>query len=313
MTTHLSSTSSLPFTHREAGFEEQGNTSAFPDYDDYDDIFQGTNAVTLFLISIFYLTCALGLMGNGTVLWYLCFVIKKNPITTYVLNLAAADSAVLICLFCMTLLSLVEETSNSSAVLALCFFLAYSSSQYLLTAISIEKCLSVIFPIWYRCHRPECLSAIICVLLWIMPSLLLGLLVFINVDLKVSQSICIINFILCTPLVIMSTAVLFIRVFCSLHRRQRGRFYTVLLITLLVFLLFGTPLSIMLICIFFGYLNEMYMGISLIGACINSSVNPLIYFLIGRKKMHQSKETLRLIFRRVFSDNVGCRESGQSA
>uniref|UniRef100_G1K8B1 G-protein coupled receptors family 1 profile domain-containing protein n=1 Tax=Anolis carolinensis TaxID=28377 RepID=G1K8B1_ANOCA len=258
----------------------------------------GTNAVTLFLISIFYLTCALGLMGNGTVLWYLCFVIKKNPITTYVLNLAAADSAVLICLFCMTLLSLVEETSNSSAVLALCFFLAYSSSQYLLTAISIEKCLSVIFPIWYRCHRPECLSAIICVLLWIMPSLLLGLLVFINVDLKVSQSICIINFILCTPLVIMSTAVLFIRVFCSLHRRQRGRFYTVLLITLLVFLLFGTPLSIMLICIFFGYLNEI-------------SVNPLIYFLIGRKKMKRSRETFRLVLQSIFSDNIDCRVGGQ--
>uniref|UniRef100_G1KVL4 G-protein coupled receptors family 1 profile domain-containing protein n=1 Tax=Anolis carolinensis TaxID=28377 RepID=G1KVL4_ANOCA len=269
--------------------------------------------LTLFLISIFYLICALGLMGNGTVLWYLCFVIKKNPITTYVLNLAAADSAVLICLLCITLLSLLKETNNSIIVILHCFFLAYSISQYLLTAISIEKCLSVIFPIWYRCHRPECLSAIICVLLWIMPFLFLGLLVFINENFKVSQSICIINFILCTPLVIMSTAVLFIRVFCSLHRRERGRFYIVLLITLFVFLLFGTPLSIMFICISFGYLNYMYMVISLMGACINSSVNPLIYFLIGRKKMHQSKETLKLIFQRVFSDNVGCRESGQSA
>nr|XP_060627713.1 proto-oncogene Mas-like [Anolis sagrei ordinatus] len=312
--THLSTTSSLPFTHRVAGSEEQRNSSGFPD----DDLLQGPNAVILYLILILFLTtflttCALGLVGNGTVLWYLCFIIKKNPITTYVLNLAAADSAVLICLFCSYLFPFLKEENDSSLVVLICFFLAYSSSQYLLTAISIEKCLSVIFPIWYRCHRLECLSAIICALLWIMPCLFLGgILLFTDVNLKVSQSICIINFILCTPLVIISTAVLFMRVFCSLHRRQHGRFYTVLLITLLVYLLFRTPLSVMFIYTSFGYLNPIYMSISMMGACINSSVNPLIYFLIGRKKMHRSKETLKLVLQRVFSDNVDCKESGQS-
>lgn len=44
--------------------------------------------------------------------------------------------------------------------------LTYSTSLYLLTAVSDERCLSVLWPIWYQLHRPTYLSALMYALLW---------------------------------------------------------------------------------------------------------------------------------------------------
>ncbi|XP_009875152.1 PREDICTED: mas-related G-protein coupled receptor member D-like, partial [Apaloderma vittatum] len=48
---------------------------------------------------------------------------------------------------------------------SLCHFFDLSSLG-LLTAISVERCVSVLFPIWYRCRRPKHLSGIVSGLLW---------------------------------------------------------------------------------------------------------------------------------------------------
>ncbi|KAM6308979.1 mas-related G-protein coupled receptor member D-like [Aegotheles albertisi] len=74
--------------------------------------------------------CLCGLVGNGMVLWFLCFHMKRNPFTIYILNLIVTDFSLLLLM-------------------------------YLLTAMSLERCVSVLFPIWYRCHRPKHLSGIL--------------------------------------------------------------------------------------------------------------------------------------------------------
>ncbi|NXN13221.1 MAS protein, partial [Indicator maculatus] len=95
-----------------------------------------------------------GLVGNGLVVWFLGFHMKQNPFTTYILHLAVAD-------FSLTLLFFLLMSATLSftllclyiffpfykdfvfAVEFLCHFLDLTSLG-LLTAISVERCLSVL-------------------------------------------------------------------------------------------------------------------------------------------------------------------------
>ncbi|XP_008940576.1 PREDICTED: mas-related G-protein coupled receptor member X3-like, partial [Merops nubicus] len=40
-------------------------------------------------------------------------------------------------------------------IMIILFQFWYFASMYLLTAINVERCLSALFPLWYRCRRPK--------------------------------------------------------------------------------------------------------------------------------------------------------------
>ncbi|NXL11808.1 MAS protein, partial [Mesembrinibis cayennensis] len=97
-----------------------------------------------------------GLVGNGIVVWFLGFHTKQNPFTVYILNLAVADFSLLLLFFLLALafLSLTAMCSYLhhflsfyidfvSVVEFLCHFFDLSSLG-LLTAISVERCISVL-------------------------------------------------------------------------------------------------------------------------------------------------------------------------
>ncbi|XP_060134200.1 mas-related G-protein coupled receptor member H-like [Zootoca vivipara] len=266
----------------------------------------------LFIVTLIVSIC--GLVGNAIVICFLCFIMKKNPITTYVLNLAVADSCVLVTL-ALAISDSIWDVGGISTDLGFGLFIStHATSLYLLTAISVEKCLSVVFPIWYRCHRLEHLSEIVCALIWAMSILVFGIYhFFISAEYEDSHIMIwvvhMINSVFCPLLVVICTVILFIKVCCSLHRRQRGKFYTALLFALLFFLIFGVPLSVMITVQYFIVdFNPIMLFFGGVCAIINSSVNPFIYFLIGRKKTHRSREPLKVVLERVFSDKADCRE-----
>ncbi|NXG66932.1 MRGRD protein, partial [Hemiprocne comata] len=97
-----------------------------------------------------------GLVGNGIVMWFLGFHMKQNPFTIYALNLAVADFSQLLLFFLLTLATLtltaICSFSHSFvsyhkdfvfAVEFLCHFFDLGSLG-LLTAISMEQCISVL-------------------------------------------------------------------------------------------------------------------------------------------------------------------------
>ncbi|XP_009875751.1 PREDICTED: proto-oncogene Mas-like, partial [Apaloderma vittatum] len=130
-------------------------------------------AVLKFMESFCLISSACGMVGNGIVLWYLGFRIRRNHFTVYILNLAAADFGYLLCIAIETVQYLMQF--NVGVQFGLFLFLdlfMYGTGLYLLTAISIERCLSVLCPIWCRSHRPKCLSAVISGLLWSLSLLL---------------------------------------------------------------------------------------------------------------------------------------------
>uniref|UniRef100_A0A8V5G6D8 Uncharacterized protein n=1 Tax=Melopsittacus undulatus TaxID=13146 RepID=A0A8V5G6D8_MELUD len=224
--------------------------------------------------------CVFGMVGNGIVLWFLGFQMKRNPFTVYILNLAVADCCVLIVYFLVILgdinLAIICYGLDSFAP----FFFKYVgavpfmcqlfvlSSLGLLTAISTERSVSVIFPIWYRCHRPKHLSGIVSGVLWAISAI--------------------------------------VGIFYS--RRSLGKLYVAVVLNVIFFFAFGMPFSIKA---FHDLLYDGFLRVEKVTrvlALLNSSINPVIYFLVGSCQQHRFQGSIKVALRRVFEEKARSKE-----
>ncbi|XP_056348004.1 mas-related G-protein coupled receptor member H-like [Oenanthe melanoleuca] len=256
------------------------------------------------------LICLCGLGGNGAVL---CFL-QRNPKTLYILNLAFANFAFLHFALPSSLLYLLEDASCSIVVsltylrsLLLLSLFSYNLGLYLLTAISIDRCTSILCPLWHRCRRPQRLSWVVCALLW---ALSIAVIVTVT-SLCLSQehqhcqvsliSMYTLNLFLFTPAMLISSTILFIKVKCGSHERQPKRLDIVIFLLVLFFLLFALPLSLS------NFLQQLdYTVVSsqvvFLLTCIHSTINPFIYFLAGSCWSRCSVGSLRLSLQRLFEE-----------
>ncbi|NXM79146.1 MRGRD protein, partial [Serilophus lunatus] len=96
-----------------------------------------------------------GFVGNGVVLWFLGFQMKRNPFTVYILNLAAADFSLSLLFFLLNVAILILTTlctltqlgfalATFFSMLQFLCFLFYMSSLGVLTVLSLERCVSVL-------------------------------------------------------------------------------------------------------------------------------------------------------------------------
>nr|XP_004656839.1 mas-related G-protein coupled receptor member D [Jaculus jaculus] len=267
-------------------------------------------------------TCVCGLMGNGVVVWLLSFRVQRNPFCVYVLNLAVADLLFLLCMAFLLSLETGPLLLNSTSirtyeVVKRTKYFAYTTGLSLLTAISTQRCLSVLFPLWYKCHQPRHLSTVVCSVLW-------GLSLVMNftasffcvhfwhpsdsqcfqVDMVFSGLIMGIFM----PVMTLSSATLFIRVRRSglLRRRRARRLYLVILVSVFVFLTCSLPLGIYWFFLYWVDLPQavkvLYFGIARFFSSISSSANPLIYFLVGSQRNQKLQESLGTVLGRALRD-----------
>lgn len=129
----------------------------------------------ILILNIFIIVIALiGLAGNFVVLWLVAFHMqKKTSFHVYILNLASADFLFL----CFRIIIALNKltTFNFPGIFQVLLNCTYITALSILSAISIERYVSVLFPIWYHCRRPRSISVIVCTLLWSL-SLLLSVL-----------------------------------------------------------------------------------------------------------------------------------------
>uniref|UniRef100_A0A4X2KYP6 G-protein coupled receptors family 1 profile domain-containing protein n=1 Tax=Vombatus ursinus TaxID=29139 RepID=A0A4X2KYP6_VOMUR len=259
---------------------------------------------------IFSLLIALvGLVGNSIVLWLLGFRIPRNPCSVYILNLAVADDLFLCCYFLMYINYLFGPFYSwlVSEVQFHLTYMFYTMDLSLLAAISTERCLAVLFPIWYRCHRPKRTSAAVCAVLWFLTGLF-GVTVYAFCYPLFIAGFCspslftgvaclfLLAFVLC-----VSSLTLLLRVQCSSQRPQRPRLYLLVLLTVLMFLLCGLPLGITDVIEFVTNSSFMPHRLPWLLACVNSSANPFIYFFLGSQR-HKRREPLRAVLQRALED-----------
>ncbi|KAI1900985.1 hypothetical protein AGOR_G00055480 [Albula goreensis] len=116
----------------------------------------------------------LGISGNGAVIWICVLKMKKSVNSTWYLSLAVSDF-----IFCFFLPfdSVREFTSKWVFGLFMCKFISFImflnmfSSIFLLVLISVDRCVSVVFPVWSQNHRSVRAASVLVVLAWVISTL----------------------------------------------------------------------------------------------------------------------------------------------
>ncbi|XP_036061478.1 mas-related G-protein coupled receptor member B4-like [Onychomys torridus] len=265
--------------------------------------------------------CMVGLAGNAIVLWLLVFHVHRNAFSVYVLNLAGADVLYLctqIVFFLRQILFLFHNSYfHIPFYLTTISMVAYLAGLCMIAAISVERCLSVLCPIWYHCQRPRHTSTVLCALLWAF-SVLLSFLLWLGCSSLVSDyvySFCDTAIFIAIVLIIVisvvlcgSSLALLVKIFCGSQRIPVTRLYVTIALTVLVFLLFGLPFGTYWILLI---LNEMLprvfscnsYAMTVFLSCVNSCANPIIYFLVGSiRHCRFQKQSLKMLLQRAMQD-----------
>ncbi|XP_007515959.2 mas-related G-protein coupled receptor member X2-like [Erinaceus europaeus] len=289
--------------------------------------FRNFTMETQILDLLVIITALVGLAGNSVVLWLLGFRIQRKSFSIYILNLAGADFLFL----CFQIIHSLRRLISSSPItveqnlrfhlhihsfFTTMFAFTYLASLSILSAISTERCLSVLSPIWYRSHRPRNMSVIICTLIWFL-SLLLSTL---------EGSYChtqswenqkegckVVDFItaawLISLFVLLSgcSLALLTRLWCGSRRVPLTRLYVTVGLSVLVFLNCGLPLGILWFLL--EWIPNFYMShyllyqVAFVLSCVNSCANPIIYFFVGSfRQWRQQQQTLKLVLERALQD-----------
>ncbi|XP_060627719.2 proto-oncogene Mas-like [Anolis sagrei] len=253
-----------------------------------------------------------GMVGNGFVIWLLGFCIQRNNFTIYVLNLAIADFSLLMNIFVSLVIKRISLSSGADIItmqLLLAYFVLFTHSVglYLLTAIGVERCISVLFPIWARCHRPTYLSTTVSVLCWIVPAFMLVttfllhyfcLLGYWVIYVRTTAAISLFIF---TPIMVISTLILFIKV---LFRHQPGKLHTMILIILLFFIFTAVPNDILyFLFVIDPDFHIIALPIMFLLIVLNSSINPIVYFFVKNGCNCRSWESIKVMLQRVFKED----------
>ncbi|XP_063111760.1 mas-related G-protein coupled receptor member X1 [Cavia porcellus] len=277
------------------------------------------------LIVIFAL---IGLAGNATVLWLLGIQRHKKAISVYILNLAISDFLFLCCLLVFFLWNLIDRFDYNYFkhihAAGMCFYIV---SLSMLSAISMERCLVILFPIWYHCHRPRYMSDVMCSLLWVL-SLLFTTLThishnfpsgFIRLDMGMRffavSCLTILFVVLCG-----SNMVLLIRMLCGSTRLPLTRLYVTIGLSVLIFLVCSLPICVVTvwgdtIILKIGLKYQIFERTAYLLSGVNSSANPIIYFFVGsfRQKQQQrwKPQSLKLVLQKALEDGGERENSGE--
>ncbi|XP_044150796.1 proto-oncogene Mas-like [Bufo gargarizans] len=253
--------------------------------------------------AIALLLCLIGLVGNSIVLWYLCFKIQKNKFTTYSINLAVAYFIFLLSTVSVLSLSIHTLTSTHPdfpgkdslyILIEIIYDSTFYSGIFILTAISLERCISVTFPVWHECHRPKTLSIIMCVILW-----LVGCLVSLSENFTCTPeafvtptsgctAIQLVTFalaiIVCLPIMVTSCLILIIRIKKKFNQQVSTELYAFIILAVIAFIVSVVPVNFLWLLLYFNLLSKDIQTLALFfasiyGTVLNCTIIPYFYII----------------------------------
>uniref|UniRef100_A0A8D2P5B6 G-protein coupled receptors family 1 profile domain-containing protein n=1 Tax=Zosterops lateralis melanops TaxID=1220523 RepID=A0A8D2P5B6_ZOSLA len=251
-----------------------------------------------------------GLAGNGVVVWFLGFHTKQSPFTVYILNLAVADFSLLLLLlllllafltlaaFCTSLWPFIHHYQHFVFVLGFLCHLFDLSSLGLLAALSVERCVSVLCPIWSRCHRPRHLSALVSAALWALAGLLVsslyGTYTYTEDSETILAGVALAILVLFSLMMLVSNLFLLLKLRCGSRRRQPGKLFVAILLNVLLFFAFGIPFC-MEVFIHLPDSGDLFPeDPSLLLALLNCTLNPVMYVLVGSCRRRRFQRSVRV-------------------
>ncbi|KAM9308286.1 mas-related G-protein coupled receptor member H-like [Gastrophryne carolinensis] len=272
--------------------------------------------LTVFSIAL----CVTGLVGNVIVFWLLCLKMKRTHFTIYVLNLAVADFTFLFA-FCASMVYNFcvlngVKTSNIveyyvAYVCELLYNFGFNASMYLLMVIAMERCLAVLHPLWYQCHRPLNLSLCVSILCWLLSMLVTGLEHFLC---KGSQHCTNVYFftsalyIVVVLVMVVASLTLLITIQMASKYCHPPKLYIVVVISVTIFLISVIPVRILGLLLYFNVLqsktlNVLFFFITSLCSAFNCSANPYVYMAVGKWHKCRKEDTSMInIFENMFKD-----------
>ncbi|KFV47316.1 Mas-related G-protein coupled receptor member H, partial [Tyto alba] len=176
----------------------------------------------------------------------------------------------------------------------------------LLTAISMERCMSVLFPIWYRCHRPKYLSGVVSGVLWALSGFFVSSmylsLIFAESYETIFAGVAIAFSMILSSMMLVSNLSLFIKLQCGSQRRHPGKIYVVVLLSVVFFFALGIPFSVEVFLNLPSSHNLFPENTTFLLALLNCSINPVIYFLVGSCRQCRFQGSMKAAFHRVFEE-----------
>ncbi|KAG8540762.1 hypothetical protein GDO81_018622 [Engystomops pustulosus] len=279
-------------------------------------------------ISLYSIIFIFGLFGNGLVIWIAGFRMKKTISTVWFLHLAIADF--LCCLSIHLLIALWANLSKTpSMVLVHVLFemlliITISSSVLLLTAISIDRWLLVMWPFWTKIHRTQKLVRIVVAIIWVTSLISTGSVYYLyvyHVDIITNYNTAwrihlvrlLIMFVIPFLIIVACYVTIFLKLRKSNRPQRSQRPYRIITAVILCFFIcwapyYAWPLSPK----YYIYNVQSQIIITLIIslAYLNSCINPIIYVFMGQDFRHGFLKSIPFRIKEAISvqPDVQCQE-----
>uniref|UniRef100_A0A3P9ICI2 Formyl peptide receptor 1 n=1 Tax=Oryzias latipes TaxID=8090 RepID=A0A3P9ICI2_ORYLA len=239
---------------------------------------------------LYFLVSFLGVIGNALVIWVTGFKMKKTVNTVWFLNLAVADFLLLIFLpFHIIYVALNFHWPFGAFMCKITYtslMLNMFASVFLLLVISVDRCVSVVRPVWAQNHRNVRKASFVSLSVWML-ALVLG--VPTMVDLIWRQVMTIIPFLLgfSIPFIIIVTCYAVIIYHLKKKRTlasQSRHAFKIIAALIIAFFLYSLDETL-------GHIINIGYPIATSLAFLNSCLNPLLYVFMGqdfKKKIYKS-------------------------
>ncbi|XP_058503034.1 chemerin-like receptor 1 [Solea solea] len=158
------------------GIVINGTTYEDEEYDYKDEHAELRQSLNIMSLIVYCLAFVLGVFGNGVVIWVTGFKMKKTVNTVWFLNLAVADflfTAFLPLSVTYTAMDFHWPFGNFMCKLnSTVSFLNMFASVYILVVISVDRWVSVVWPVWAQNYRSVQKASCVSLGVWILALIL---------------------------------------------------------------------------------------------------------------------------------------------
>ncbi|XP_019220777.2 LOW QUALITY PROTEIN: chemokine-like receptor 1 [Oreochromis niloticus] len=311
------------------------NTTAAPDVDDsLDNLHQSFNIIS---IAVFSLVSVLGVLGNGVVIWVTGCKMKKTVNTVWYLHLAVADFIFAAFLpLSVTSLTLGPDWHFGNFMCMLkttLISLNMFASVYILVVTSVDRCVSVVWPVWAQNHRNVCNAFYVGLCVWVVALILNSHFFFFHAhkDRNENTNYCFSKFffekatpsvfqpVVITPFLLRFAVPFTVIVSCYaaiIHRLRRNhslasqssRPFKVITSIIVAFFLCWTPYHIIQLMVFIPP-NEKFNYAILIGifvaknlVVLHCCLNPLLYVFLRQDFKDEIRKSILHVLESAFQE-----------
>ncbi|XP_007906034.2 chemokine-like receptor 1 [Callorhinchus milii] len=297
-------------------------------YENYSDYLleMDDDSIAVLPLVIYSVTFLVGISGNALVIWIATQEVRKTITMIWLLNLSVAD-------FMFTALlpfSIVYQVEKFHWPFGsfMCKFISFGvhlnmfTSVFILTVTSIDRCLSVVFPVWCQNNRSVNSAIIVSLVVWVLAAvvsvpfylirdteedLIMGTTYCLyKQDLLNLRSLILARFTLGFALPFITIAICYTVITLKIKRRWRRvstKQCKIITMIILAFLFCWIPFHILSIIHMLSDVDiKTWLPLATSFAYVYSCINPILYLFAGNGFVLQFKKRIQAALRAIHDE-----------